>query len=185
MTLFGDRIFTPRLELKRIESEELGMLAQWSSDPQAYGNYLTPDRYSLEKLHDQWASGALWSERNKLLLIQIRDGSAIGTIHYWLRSESPGTAVVALKIACPEYRTKGYGTEAQKHLVMFLFDRMNLKSVEMYTDINNLSQQRCLKKLCFELVESLSYDDHGVTRTGHLYRLDRECYHQKLIYHYV
>ena len=47
MNIFGDRIFTPRLELKRIGSEDLELLAKWCSDPQAYGNYLSPERYSL------------------------------------------------------------------------------------------------------------------------------------------
>jgi RimJ/RimL family protein N-acetyltransferase len=185
MKIFGDRIFTPHLELKRIESEDLGLLVQWCSDPLAYGSYLTPERYSLEQLRGQWASGSLWSERNKIMLIQLRDGAAIGTIHYWLRTEAPGTAVVALKIACPEYRSKGYGTEAQKYLVMFLFNRMNLRSIEMYTDINNLSQQHCLKKLGFELVDSMNYDDHGVSRTGHLYRLNRDRFLQQIFYHYA
>lgn len=185
MNIFGDRIFTLRLELKRLEIEDLALLAEWSGDPRAYGDYLTPERYTLEQLSLQWVSGSLWSERNKIMLVQLRDGIAIGTIHYWLRPESLDTAVVSLKIARPEYRSKGYGTEAQKCLIMLLFDRMKLSSIEMFTDINNISQQRCLNKLGFELVNSLKYDDQDVKRTGNLYRLDRESYHQQLVYHYA
>lgn len=184
MTLFGDKLFTIRLELSRVEGDDLELLANWCSDPKAYGRYLTPERYSLEQLRGQWEAGTLWSERNKTLLVKLRNGTAIGTIHYWLRTESPDTAVIAVKIACPEHRFKGYGTEAQKYLVMFLFERMNVKEVEMYTDINNISQQRCLEKLGFELVDSLRYDDQDVKRTGHLYRLARQRFLEQTVYHY-
>lgn len=184
MTIYGDRLYTIRLELKKIEAKDLGMLAEWCRDPQAYGPFLTQEEYSLEHLHDQWTAGTLGSRQNSTLLIQLRDGGPIGTIHYWLRPESPGTAVMAVKIAYPGERLKGYGTEAQKYLIMFLFDRMNLKEIEMYTDINNTPQQRCLAKLGFEQAKSLIYDDQQIKRTGHLYRLSRERYLQHPVYYY-
>lgn len=184
MTLFGDKIFTIRLVLSRVECDDLELLAKWCSDPKAYGSYLTPERYSLEQLRDQWEAGTLWSERNKTLLIKLRDGTAIGTIHFWFRTESPDIAVVAVKIASPEHRFKGYGTEAQKYLIMFLFERLKVRGVEMYTDINNISQQRCLEKLGFELVDSLLYDDQDVKRTGNYYRLARQRFLQQTVYHY-
>ena len=52
---------------------------------------------------------------------------------------------MALKISEPEMRNKGYGTEAQKYAIIQLFTRMKLQRVEMYTDIDNQSQQRCLQ----------------------------------------
>lgn len=91
---------------------------------------------------------------------------------------------MALKVADITERNKGYGTEAQKFLMIYLFDRIGIKKVEMYTDINNLPQQRCLKKLGFDLVESLNYDDQKLLRTGNLYRLGQDKYHSEPIYRY-
>jgi RimJ/RimL family protein N-acetyltransferase len=92
--------------------------------------------------------------------------------------------VIKIKITTPEQRGKGYGTEAQKYLIINLLDRLRLDEVEMYTDINNKAQQRCLGKLGFELIESLVYDDHQVRRLGHRYRLPKQRYLTHPIYRY-
>jgi len=185
MTIFGDRIFTIRLHLRRIEAGDLGLLAEWSSDPKTYGSFLTPENQSVDQLTVQLQAGVLWTERNKTFLIELRDGTPIGTVHYWIRPEEPRTAVIAVRIACPELRSKGYGTEAQKYLILFLFNRLNIRQVEMYTDVNNVAQQRCLQKLGFELAQALPYTDQQVQRIGYLYRLCRKRFaHQPIYQHH-
>jgi RimJ/RimL family protein N-acetyltransferase len=91
---------------------------------------------------------------------------------------------MALKVALPEERGKGYGTEIQKFLIIYILDRLRVPAIEMYTDINNKAQQRCLDKLGFELIESLTYDDLHKKRIGHLYRLTAERYHTHPIYQF-
>jgi RimJ/RimL family protein N-acetyltransferase len=185
MTIFGDRIYTIRLQLRRIGAEDLALLAEWSNDPVAYGNYLTPENQSIDQLSVQLGAGVLWTKRNKTFLIELRDGTPIGTVHYWIRPEEPGTAVIAIKIARPELRGKGYGTEAQKYLILFLFNRLNIRQVEMYTDVNNIAQQRCLQKLGFEHIQALPYADQQVQRIGYLYRLGRQRFaHQPIYQHH-
>ena len=112
------------------------------------------------------------------------DEKPFGTLHYWLRPEQKGCAVMALKIADPDLRNKGYGTEAQKNIIIYLFNRMKMHRVEMYTDIDNHSQQRCLNKLGFQLADSLEYDDHRIRRVGHLFRIDAVTFARTSIYHY-
>jgi RimJ/RimL family protein N-acetyltransferase len=184
MTIFGDRIFTIRLLMRRIEHDDLPVLADWCNDPAAYGGYLTPERLSADQLAGQLQSGVLWNERNKTFLVGLREGPPIGTIHYWLRPEAPSTAVMAVKIASPDARGQGYGTEAQKYLILFLFNRQGIDRLEMYTDVGNLAQQRCLRKLGFEIVEPLRYADQQVQRTGYLYRLTREQFNNEPVYHH-
>ncbi len=184
MTIFGNKIFTIRLLLRRIEVFDAPLLAQWSKDPLAYGPYLTPEHHTVETLEAQIKSGMLWSERNKSFLVELREGTPLGTIQYWMRPEDPNTAVMALKLANPELRGKGYGTEAQKYLILFLFDRLNIRRVEMYTDINNQAQQRCLQKLGFELIQALPYTDQQVQRQGYLYRLEWQRFINEPIYQY-
>ncbi len=185
MTIFGDRIFTIRLLLRRIEASDLRLLAEWSNDPTTYGDYLSPEHLTVDQLTVQLRAGVLWAERNKTFLIELRDGTPVGTIHYWIRPEEPGAAVIAVRIASPEMRCKGYGTEAQKYLILFLFNRLDIQRVEMYTDINNLIQQRCLQKLGFELAQALPYADQQVQRIGYLYRLGRHQFvHQPIYQHH-
>jgi len=184
MTIFGNKLFTIRLLLRRIERDDAELLSRWSYDPLAYGLYLSPEHLSVTEMQRQIESGMLWNKRNKTFLMELREGEPLGTIHYWMRSEDPNTAVIALKVANPEMRGKGYGTEAQKYLILFLFDRLNLRRVEMYTDVNNLAQQRCLEKLGFELVQATPYTDQQVQRLGYLYRLEWERFFKEPIYQY-
>ena len=187
MTIFGDRIFTIRLQLRRIEAGDLALLTEWSNDPAAWGDYLTPKRLSADQLENRLQSGRWWTERHKTFLIELRQGTPIGTIHFWIRPEDPATAVIAVKIARPGERGKGYGTEAQKYLILFLFNRLDIKQVEMHTDVNNIAQQRCLQKLGFEMTHAQPYVDHQVQRVGYLYRLCRHQFSHKTIYqhHYA
>jgi RimJ/RimL family protein N-acetyltransferase len=182
--IYGDKILTPRLKLRRIVESDLPLFVAWSHSETAHGKYLTPDRIDEQKGLGHIVSGAFWNDENRVFLIELRDERPIGTLHYWLRSEQKGCAVMALKISEFEMRNKGYGTEAQKYAIMQLFTRMKLQRVEMYTDINNRAQQRCLHKLGFELIDSLHYDDHRVQRVGHLYRIDAATFFKTPIYQY-
>jgi RimJ/RimL family protein N-acetyltransferase len=182
--IFGDKLLTPRLSLRRVYEEDLQLLVDWSNNQEAHGDYLTPEGLDREMALSQIATGRLWNDENRVFLVELKNGLPIGTVHYWLRSEYKNCGVMALKIADPKNRNSGYGTEAQKYVIINLFERQKVEAVEMYTDINNLAQQRCLKKLGFELVETLSYEDHQVNRVGHLFRLDVTMYSKSLYYQY-
>lgn len=184
MTIFGDAIYTPRLSLRKITQGDLELLTSWSNSATAHGPYLSTENLSEESLKNKLDNGGLWSENNKTFLVQLRDGDPLGIIHYWIRPENKESAIVKIKLANPQQRGMGYGTEAQKYLIITLFQRMKMKEVQMYTDINNKAQQRCLEKLGFELSESLTYNDQQVTRLGHLYKLGFSQFQHCLIYQY-
>lgn len=184
MLAIVDKLYTNRLLLRRIEEEDLSTLWRWSCSAAAYGDFLSPEETDWEEVEQRYASGLFWSGREKLFMITTRENIPLGTIHYWMASDKMATATVAVKIAEPDERNRGYGTEAQKFLIMYLFEKAKVQEVEMYTDLDNLPQQRCLKKLGFSLIETLTYDDKGIRRTGNLYRINYEQYQQKAIYRY-
>lgn len=182
--MFGDKILTPRLKLRRIIADDLSFFVAWSNSETAHGKYLTPDCIDASRGLANIVSGAYWNNENRMFIIELKDEKPIGTLHYWLRSEQTGCAVMAVKISEPDMRNKGYGTEAQKYAIIQLFARVKMQKVEMYTDIDNGPQQRCLKKLGFQLVDSLRYDDHRIQRVGHLFRIDAATFARTSIYHY-
>lgn len=49
----------------------------------------------------------------------------------------------------PEHRGNGFGTEAQRLLVSYLFDTSTFDRVEAYTDVENVAEQRALDKAGF------------------------------------
>lgn len=147
MCLYGDKLYTRRLALGKIRDEHLATIVVWSFSESACGSYLTPESYNVEQMRGQIQSGAFWSDREKMFFVETKeDGRPIGTAHYWQPTGSKNTITMALKVAVPEERGKGYGTEIQKFLIIHIFDQLKIESIEMYTDINNTAQQRCLKK---------------------------------------
>jgi RimJ/RimL family protein N-acetyltransferase len=177
-------MYTNRLLLRRIDREDLEILLRWSRSADAYGSFLSPEQFGREELEQRFNAGLFWNRSEKLYLIEKRNDRPVGTIHYWLPADKMNTATVAIKIAEPHERNKGYGTEAQKSLLIHLFEKIKMRHVEMYTDLDNLAQQRCLKKLGFSLIETLTYDDRGIRRTGNLYRIGYSHYSQEPIYRY-
>ncbi len=179
-----EKLYTNRLMLRKIRRKDLTTLVRWSHSSDAYGDFLSPEHYDIEQIEQKYDSGIFWNAREKLFLIERRDNLPLGTLHYWLPAGKFDVATMAVKIAEPKERNKGYGTEAQKFLLIYLFEKIKMKLVEMYTDLDNLAQQRCLKKLGFNLVETLTYDDRGIRRTGNLYRLDVSQYSKEPVFHY-
>jgi RimJ/RimL family protein N-acetyltransferase len=183
--LYGDRLYTPRLHLRRIQAVDLPLVCRWSRDAVACGVYLTPEEYSQAQLAEQLRNGALWRNQERLFLIDRRaDRHPLGTIHYWKRQDLRDTAVMAVKIALPDQRSQGYGTEAQKYLLIHLFKQVGVGAVEMYTDVDNHPQQRCLNKLGFQVERSLTYVDLSIERTGHLFRLTADGFARHPVFHY-
>ena len=188
MSLYGDQLYTSRLALAKIQKKDLPTIVAWSRSETACGRYLTPEKFTLGQMASQIQTGVFWNDLEKMFLVKTKkDNKAIGTAHYW--HPTGGRNIVtrvamALKVALPEERGKGYGTEIQKFLIMYIFDRLSVECIEMYTDVNNSAQQRCLKKLGFELIESLTYDDHQEIRTGHLFQLTSKGYRTHPIYQF-
>jgi RimJ/RimL family protein N-acetyltransferase len=185
MSLFGDKIFTRRLILRKIQEIDIPIIVAWSQSKIACGEYLNPGKHDMEQMRQQVRSSVFWSDGEKMFLVELReDRRAIGTAHYWYSPGRRNTVSMALKVAIPEERGKGYGTEIQKFLIMYVFDQLPVEAIEMHTHVNNTAQQRCLQKLGFELIESLVYDDQQEKRTGHLFRLTAEQYRSHPIYQF-
>jgi RimJ/RimL family protein N-acetyltransferase len=184
-TFFQDRLNTPRLHLRRIQWADLLLMCRWSNDLEACGRYLSPEQYTHHQLLEQLQSGALWRPRERHFLIEKRlDGQPLGTIHYWMRADRGDVAVMSVKIAVSDQRGRGYGTEAQKYLIIHLFKQVGVRCVELFTDVDNHPQQRCMHKLGFQLERSLIYSDRSVERNGHLYQLTAAAFANHPVYQY-
>ena len=184
MVFYGNCIYTSRLCLKKPSVNDLELLAEWSRSPEACGPYLSPENLDFEHLRHHLISGALWNDKEKRLMICLKEDTPIGCIRYWTVSRSSSTVVISLKITRTSERNKGYGTEAQKFLIKHLMENENIRQVQMYTDISNSSQQRCLVKLGFEVQEALQYQDQDIMRNGLLFTLSLQNFTRHPIYRY-
>ena len=169
-----NRIFSRKLLLRQLGEKDLPLISEWSFSSESHGEYLSLEKLSLEECQQRYMSGYFWNKGSKDFIIELKkEGVPIGTIRYWLKPESPETAVVSLKIARSELRRKGYGYESQKMLINYLFTNEHVKIIVMYTAINNIPQQKSLVKLGFDFVDSVTYCDQGINRTGFIYQLTK------------
>lgn len=79
----------------------------------------------------------------------IEDGNYIGWCGYKNRNDVNGTAEVAIAIVDKEYWGKGYGTDAMRTLIKFLFVELNLRKVILYVSQINERGIKSYKKIGF------------------------------------
>lgn len=180
-----ENFFTKRLICKKITLEDIELITAWNNSQEAYGEHLTPENISYEDNITKFKHHNFWNNKSKTFLIETKEkNEPIGTIKYWTQAEHSKTAMIAVKIAVPQYRKQGYGTEVQKALIRELFKKYKFEVIEMYTDVNNKPQQKCLEKLDFENIKTEDYTDAGEARQGYLYRLTKERYEKSGVHIY-
>jgi RimJ/RimL family protein N-acetyltransferase len=102
------------------------------------------------RLRRQVESGevyAKWGDVSGRLAVEA-DGEFIGDVSWHPEHYGPIPApAVNFGIGLiPAARGKGYGTEAQRQLIAYLFDYTTVNRVEASTDVENLAEQRSLEK---------------------------------------
>jgi len=181
----AEQFFTNRLICRKIIDKDIELITVWNNSQEAYGEYLTHEAATYDENIIKLNNNNFWNDNSKTFLIDTKDNKTpIGTIKYWTKIGGAKTALVALKISIPEYRKQGYGTEVQKALIRELFKTYHFESVEMYTDVNNEPQQKCLLKLDFKNIKTENYTDAGTTRQGYLYKLTKERYEKSGVHIY-
>jgi RimJ/RimL family protein N-acetyltransferase len=102
----------------------------------------------------------LLAEDSSFLAVVLDDHAFIGYV-IW-RDTSGGVTRGAPKrpshvlrytigiVLLPEYRGKGYGTEAQRQLVDYLFATTPVHRIEAGTEAGNLAEQRSLERVGFQ-----------------------------------
>ncbi|GAA0363042.1 GNAT family N-acetyltransferase [Bacillus horti] len=85
-----------------------------------------------------------------LLLIEA-DGQVIGTVSYYWEHKESNWLEMGIGIYRPEYWSGGYGTEALKLWIDFLFESMPLARVGLTTWSGNHRMMRCAEKLGLQL----------------------------------
>ena len=133
------------LDLAIVERGDLSLLNEWVNDPSFMGEYepiLQETNMSLEKQYDRLDEGQ-W------FFVQKKDGTRIGYIvHYF--SGSNGHRVTEIGYALqPSERGRGYGSEAVKMMVDYLFLSKNIVRIQAMIRPSNAASRRILEKAGF------------------------------------
>jgi len=131
------------VNLRVVEREDLPVLAEWSNNPEYLGEFVwlpQQSRTEWEKRYDGLTPDTKW------FFVEKKDGTKIGTMFHWLIGN-------LLEISCilaPNERGKGYGTEATRLIVDYLFLSKHIIRIQAHTDARNLVSQTVLQKVGFK-----------------------------------
>jgi RimJ/RimL family protein N-acetyltransferase len=83
-------------------------------------------------------------------LIVLHGTDRVGTVSWRKVQTGPNAFNWAIGIGlAPQFRGRGYGSEAQRVLVRYLFAHTQVNRIEATTEITNVAEQRALEKAGF------------------------------------
>ncbi|MBR3692211.1 MAG: GNAT family N-acetyltransferase [Clostridia bacterium] len=145
---FGtQRIDTERLILRRFRmSDAQDMFETWTSDAECarfmrWQQHKSPaeTRETIAWwVHSYREGGYEWA-------ITLRDGTLIGSIGIMDISRGERSGELGYCIARP-YWNRGYGTEALRAVIAYMFDRVGLNRLEAYHAVGNPASGRIMEK---------------------------------------
>jgi RimJ/RimL family protein N-acetyltransferase len=107
---------------------------------------------SSNRLHRRFAQNGGIDETSGMLSVETVDGDLVGSVSWHTTQHGPSAGCRAINIGIslfPEYRGRGYGSEAQRLLAAYLFSSRLIERVEAETDAENGAEQRALEKAGF------------------------------------
>jgi RimJ/RimL family protein N-acetyltransferase len=165
-----------RVMLRPVKEDDLPVLDRFLMEPEASGPF---------EWHGWWDPGRFrrgWDENGLLgadagYLMVVRGADRLGFVAWRKVVTSRGSFCWNMGILLlPEARGRGYGTEAQRQLVRYLFAHTQVVRIEADTEITNIAEQRALEKAGFTregVLRSYGFRD-GRWRDGVLYSILRD-----------
>ena len=157
------------VNLRIMEREDLSIVKEWDNEVGIMGEYepiVQETTTDLEKQYDKLTEGQ-W------FFVEKKDGTKIGFIAHFLTQGKLTAIGYAL---LPSERGKGYGSEAIRIMVDYLFLSKNIVRIQAETHPQNIASQRVLEKAGFrkEGIIRQSFFSRGVWRDTALYSILRE-----------
>ncbi|WP_433173228.1 GNAT family N-acetyltransferase [Actinoallomurus sp. CA-150999] len=137
------------LRLRPAGRDDLAVIERLTGDPEATGEH------GWHGWLEQWHFRRRWEENGLLeddrgLLIALRGDERLGFVSWRKQVTSPRSYCWNIGVAMrPEARGLGYGTEAQRLLVRYLFAHTTVNRIEAITETTNAAEQWALQKAGF------------------------------------
>ncbi len=147
-----------RIVLRAVEKEDIARWRVWFNDPEVRRNVHRVYPYSTAD-GEQFYEFQRTSETDKVFAIDTLEGEHIGSIGLHHLDWVSRHAELGVLIGEPEYRGRGYGTDAITTLLGFAFGEMNLHRVQLWVLEFNARGLACYRKCGFK--------QEGVSREAH------------------
>jgi RimJ/RimL family protein N-acetyltransferase len=158
---------TDRLRMRHFQDSDLESFLAYRNDREVarYQGWDVP--YPREKALEfveemKSRDPAVQGEWFQVAIEELATGKMVGDTAYFLKKDDP-QAYIGCTVARAYWR-KGYGMEATRSLMAYLFDELNLHRVIAITDVENIPSFNMLDRLGFRreghFVESLMFKGH-------------------------
>ena len=135
--------------LRPVIEDDLSWLADLRNGPAATGPHEWHGWSDARWERRRWAESGLLGDHGGTLVV-LHGTDRVGSVS-WRRVQTGPTAfnwAIGVGLA-PEFRGHGYGSEAQRLLVLYLFAHTQVNRIEATTEITNVAEQRALEKAGF------------------------------------
>jgi RimJ/RimL family protein N-acetyltransferase len=138
-----------QVTLRPVLEDDLPWLASLRDGPAATGPHEWHGWSDARRQQRQWAeSGLLGDHGGELIIMHGTD--RVGSVSWRSVQTGPTALNWAIGIGlASEFRGRGYGSEAQRQIVRYLFAHTQVNRVEATTEISNVAEQRALEKAGF------------------------------------
>ena len=139
------------VELRAIEPSDYPTLARWLNDAAVMVYWGRPgNTVSVEEVAADEARQAARGTSRKYI-VQTVEGRPIGQIDYYDLDWQARSAWVSVMIGEPDYWGGGYGTDAMRTLLAYLFRQLGLHRVALTVHASNERAQRSYAKCGFQI----------------------------------
>lgn len=135
-----------KVRLRALESSDYPLLTRWLNDTEVMVYWGRPgNTVSLAEVARDEEMKSLRGNSRKYA-IEALDGTAVGQIDYYDLDWQARSAWTSIVLGEREYWGGGYGTDAMRTLLTFLFFDLGLHRVTLTTHVTNERAQRSYRK---------------------------------------
>jgi RimJ/RimL family protein N-acetyltransferase len=137
-----------KTRLRALEHDDLPHFVRWINDPEVRRFMIM--RYPLSMAEEeQWWEGRLQRHNDHIFAIEAEDGTHIGNIGLHDIQRENRRAVLGIVIGEKSYWGRGYGTDAIRAMLRWVFGYLNLNRVTLNVFSYNRRAIRCYRKCGF------------------------------------
>jgi RimJ/RimL family protein N-acetyltransferase len=138
-----------QLRLRPVAEADLPVIERLTGDPEAAGEHSWHGWIDPRLWRRRWEDNRLLAEDGGMLIVE-RTTERLGFVSWRRQATSRTSYCWNIGVGMlPEVRGLGYGTEAQRLLVDYLFAHTQVNRVEAVTEITNTAEQWALSKAGF------------------------------------
>jgi RimJ/RimL family protein N-acetyltransferase len=141
------------IRLREYRREDIPLRLKYINDPDV-GGYLTPDVPYPMTLHEElkwFESLTAVSDTYKFAIETLEDNQFIGGCSIIGVDWKNSVTAIGIFIGSKDHRGRGYGTDALKVLIKFIFMQMDINKIRLTVYSYNQQAIRCYEKCGFKV----------------------------------